>query len=149
MKQLSSYSVNRVYVAASSSELLRAEEWMDRLRHSMYSVTSKWVESIREVGIANPKDAALEDRTRWSLDCLEGVDAAGVLWLLAPEVGSGKGAFFELGYSFAQGKYIIVSGPGSKSSIFSALANEEHESDRDAFLSLMSLRHTVEQARRA
>lgn len=113
-----------VYVAASSEELSRAEHAMSLVRgHEAMQLTSRWVESIRIVGSSNP-DAVKSSRAEWSRECLQDIDAADLVWLLVPSVGHGRGAYCELGYAFATGKQLLVSGDSTQS-IFCSLGHEE------------------------
>jgi nucleoside 2-deoxyribosyltransferase len=121
----------KVYVAGSSAELERAQRWIDALRAEGWTVTSDWPAVIASVGDANPRDASVADRRMWSHDDLRGVDNADVVWLLAPKVGTARGAYFELGYAMACGKHIISSGD-TLQSIFLA-HTREYATDEAAF----------------
>lgn len=123
--------VSSVYVAASSSEMARAKEWINRLRHAGLRVTSTWPEVIASVGSANPRDAADEDRHGWAFQDLTEIDQADLLWFLVPREANGRGAYFESGYARARDKVLILSGD-TKQSVFAALGFE-YEHDVDAF----------------
>ena len=119
----------RVYVAGSSREMDRARAAMDYVRELGGVITFDWVAEIERVGSAN--DGLTDEQRRSSAAAdLEGVEACDVFWLLAPETPS-TGAWVELGIALGlrESIRIIVSGPGSKRSIFSALANIETPSD--------------------
>ncbi len=122
-----------VYVAASSDELARANWAMKKVRTEGWTVASDWVAAIGHAGgVANPTDAPREDRQRWSRTAFGAIDMADALWLLAPEVGHGRGAFVELGFALAQRMPVVVSGSRHASSIFTSLANAEVETDDEA-----------------
>lgn len=127
----------KVYVAGSSKEIQRCSAAMTLLRASGIEVTSTWIESIaRAGGVANPANAHRTDRCAWSLECLEAVDAADVVWLLAPaDDAPTRGAWGELCYAHARAKTIIASG-NTHQSIFCALALVEYYEDSEA-LSLL------------
>ena len=108
-----------VYVAGASSELDKAEHYVNRLRSRGVSISYDWPAAMR----AEPKsDAELSDleRHRYGSDDLLGVRLAQVVWLLAPVVGS-RGCWVELGYALALNRHVIVSGDDGRS-IFTALA---------------------------
>ncbi len=113
-----------VYVAASSDELDRAATAMLAVRNQGWRVAEDWVSTIRQVGVANPADVSRDARRGWSLDALDGVQRAAAVWLLAPEVGHGRGAFVELGFALGLGRRVVVSGPRHACSIFTALGTE-------------------------
>jgi len=120
--------IPRVYVAGSSDEIERAERNIAVLRalstpaHPI-EVVSTWPSLIKAVGAANPADASTADRKAWSLADVAELERATILWLLAPTVGAGRGAYFELGYALALGMTIIASGPTTQS-IFPSLGME-------------------------
>lgn len=122
-----------VYVAASSDEIDRAVRWIAMLRGAGIHVTSSWPEVItrESAGVANPREASVEDRRRWSSQDLNEVQAADVLWMLAPTRASGRGAYYEAGAADALGNVVVASGD-TKQSIFLARATE-FDTDDEAF----------------
>lgn len=129
----------RVYVAGSSDERERAKKWMKALRDAGVEVTSTWVETIdgEQRGVANPHDAPLADRERFALANLSQVGQADVVWMLAPGVGHGRGAYWEGGWGYAMGKMLVSSGmrdgvSNTKQSVFTALGREFAD-DSEAF----------------
>lgn len=127
-----------VYVAASSEEIDRATMAMAALRDRGVVVTSTWPDVIAsQSGVSNPRDADRLDRMRWSVTDLQQVGAAGILWLLSPSNGTGRGAYAELGFAYGcplggeHPRAIVVSGD-TKQSIFSALGYE-FKTDAEAF----------------
>ena len=122
----------RVYVAASSKELERAENAIQALLDLGHSVAHDWPAMIRRVGSANPADASPELNAQWANEDLAELESSEVLWLLMPAEG-GFGAAVELG--FALGKedmHIVVSGPAVRRSIFTSLACAEYATDAEA-----------------
>lgn len=128
----------RVYVAGASREMDRCAAAMALVRELGGTITCDWVEAIRAHGPAN-EGMTDEDRRSFATEDLKGVSDADVLWLLAPE-GASAGAWTELGFALAlrstrarldpaRPMRIVVSGPASARSIFSALADEEIPSD--------------------
>jgi hypothetical protein len=124
----------------------RATFWMAQLAKHGVEVMSTWPALImrRHDGVANPRDASAVDRRLWARDCLNGIDACDVLWLLFPSTPT-VGAFIEGGYAYATDKPIVASGD-TKRSVFGALAHE-FENDYDAF-SFIVARNVKEQNRR-
>lgn len=125
----------RVYIAGSSDELVRALYWSDRLRAAGVDVVSTWPGVIAAVGAANPRDATRAQRRSLSGGCLQELATADVLWMLAPAVGHGRGAYAELGAAHALGKRLVASGD-TLQSVFAAQAIE-YASDEDAFAALV------------
>jgi hypothetical protein len=137
-------SALRIYVAASSGEMERAEKWMAKLRAAGHTVTSSWPEVVRKVGSANPMTAPRELRAQWAMTDLQEVEQSNALWLLLPEKPS-AGAYTEFGFSAAmvagsiRAQQIGVDAPpyfsivsGKETSIFTALV-PHYETDEAAF----------------
>lgn len=124
-----------VYVAGSSDEIDRVDAWSLRLAKAGVNVTSNWTANIKAVGVANPRSATHQDRSRWALSCITGVALCKVLWVMAPSSGHGRGAYFELGYARGCGKRITVSGDTTQS-IFGSVGRE-FLTDADAFAAIM------------
>lgn len=133
----------KIYVAGSSNELERARRWIRELRATGWTITGDWPEVIAAVGDANPRDASEAERWRWSYDDLEAVNRADVVWLLAPAVGTGRGAYCEVGYALACGKHVISSGD-TRQSIFLA-QTKEYATDEAAFGALREARERLRQ----
>lgn len=124
----------RVYIAASSapSEIERVERWAARLTAAGCQVVSTWPRNIKEVGVANPRDATKEQRKEWADTCHDQVTKADTLWLMCPPAGQyTRGAWYELGVACRCGVRVISSGD-TKQSIFTALG-DEYETDEEAF----------------
>jgi hypothetical protein len=133
--------LNKIYVAASSTEIARAGLWMQRLRDAGFEVMSTWIDNIeKQQGNANPRDAAVEHRNAWANTCLEQLGKAGIVWLLAPgpDGGHGRGAYGEFVAARTLRKVLFASGD-TVQSIFGALALEFVE-DIDAFTAIVKLR---------
>ena len=120
----------KVYVAASSRELERAEAAIQALKDLGHTVTHEWPPLVRAVGEANPQGATDDMRYHWAFEDLAGVAAADVFWLLMP-YSEGFGAGVELGYAIASFTPVVVSGP-HKRSIFAACAETVYNTDLDA-----------------
>lgn len=120
----------RVYVAASSVEIDRAQHWMRRLVEAGITVTSTWpVVVAAQSGVGNPRDASLADRAAWSRNDLAEVRDSDVLWFLVPSTASGRGAYMEAGFAHGLGIPIISSGDTAQS-IFLALGRELDTDER-------------------
>jgi nucleoside 2-deoxyribosyltransferase len=119
--------VIRAYVAAASVEIDRAEAFMDLLRRAGVRVTSSWVDSIREIGLANkglPNDIALHA----AKTCLSEIVEADVLVLLVPPPGHGYGSGVELGFALGSEKETILVGDADAMdrSVFFSLGLADH-----------------------
>lgn len=137
--------MTRVYIAASSDEINRAERWSAWLRVRGADVVSTWPACVRAVGAANPHDASRGQRRSWSGGCLLEVATCDVLWLLVPAVGHGRGAYAELGAAHALNKRLVASGDVLQS-VFTAQAEEFH-TDAEAAMAIIGephYRHLVE-----
>jgi len=132
-----------VYVAASSRDIERAELAMNKLRDAGIDVTSTWIDTIRKVGDANPQNATNEQRRSWSGADVAEVMNSDALWLLMPKSPS-FGATFEFGFAFAKGLVTWASGPDHRTSIFTALATHQFDSDEDAFDDIVAFAEHVQ-----
>lgn len=125
-----------VYVAASSTDIDRAERWIGALRANDVIVTSTWPENIRKVGAANPRNATLQQRLAWSFDDFNEIAAATAFWLLVPPLDKPtRGAWIELGAAHIAGKPVICSGD-CRQSIFCSVG-VEFETDEEAFTAVV------------
>jgi hypothetical protein len=121
----------RVYIAASSKEVDRAEYWTTMLLTKNIQVTSTWLEDAKSIGCNRPDDSE-ETRMAAADDCLAGVDTADLVWVMMPITGS-MGAFWEFGYATACQLATCISGANQYASVFSVLAKYKFETDKDAF----------------
>lgn len=122
----------KIYIAAASSEIDRAEKWIKRCQEVGIEVTSTWCATVRKAGAANPADADQLQRRIWATQDLKEVGQADALWFLLPGVGhQTDGAWGELCFAFAKDKWIVLS--GKHHSIFTGLATMIRENDEDAF----------------
>jgi hypothetical protein len=138
----------KIYVAAASSEIERAEKRMAQLKEIGFDVVSTWPEVIRKVGSANPIEASREDRATWAAEDLSQVATAEVLWYLIPESAPTDGANVEFGYALMLGvmsqeaRAAGINAPvyrlltsGKERSIFTALAIH-YKTDEEALTAL-------------
>jgi hypothetical protein len=141
----------KIYVAGASSEIDRAEKWMNACREAGIEVVSTWPKVIREVGSANPMEASREDRAMWAAVDLGEVAHSSVFWLLLPE-STTIGAWIEYGYALFLGAaaeearnlgvpnapvFRILTSSKEKS-IFTALV-PNFTTDEEAFASLKAM----------
>ncbi len=128
----------KIYVAAASSEIDRAEIWINKLREAGLTVVCTWPQTVRNVGHANPPEATQSQRRSWALQDLDEVDSADGFWFLLPSMGHAtSGAWGEWCFAFARGKLLVAS--GKSHSVFVGLADELHETDRQAFDKLVHI----------
>jgi hypothetical protein len=127
----------RVYIAGASAEPERVRAAMGCARAAGLDVTFDWLAMIEAAGAANE---GLDDEQRKLASRLGlcAVEAADIVWLLAPEAPS-CGVWVELGYALGHGISVIVSGRARVRCIFAALATEFDDDDR-------ALEHIVELA---
>lgn len=131
----------RVYIAASSAELVRVHASIATLRKSGVDVVSTWTDVIAATpGGANPVDANKVARLGWSSQDLFEVVTADVMLMLMPRTGATFGGGFESGAAWSHGLHLIFAG-ATKRSVFCS-TGEEFEHDTEA------LAHVIEMARR-
>lgn len=134
--------VEAVYVAASSdpNERTRAQHWIDHLAAAGITCTSPWIKSIEKHGERNPSGAdKLDVRKQVSLENTAAIEAAQILWVLAPPSGVHTcGAWWESGYASALKMPVIYSGIDTERSVFTSLGFE-HKNDLSAFASICRL----------
>lgn len=121
-----------VYLAGSSRELERVLYYAERLESVGLKITLKWWGHVQANGVGNDGLLEVQDQARFALGDLRAIREADIFWLLwSPQK---TGADWEAGYAYAlhsRGEGIssfVVSGKGSSTSIFSALAFRD-ESD--------------------
>jgi len=115
-----------VYVAGSSAEIERARAVMAKLRERGIHVSSTWPEIVAaEGGIANPRDASVEDKKKWALTDVQQAISSQVLWLLMPQGPHSFGAAFEYGFFLAlcpEDEAVHVVSGDHKRTIFTAFS---------------------------
>jgi hypothetical protein len=123
----------KVYVAGSSGERTLVSSFMRRLEAAGHTITKDWTEAVEAKALAGRVDSDLsdEERAMHAQADLDGIDAADVVWLLAPASGS-TGAWVELGYAFGLLTCTVVSG-AHRRTIFGALANQCFDDHESAF----------------
>lgn len=130
----------KLYIAASSSDLVRVRHW-DQIARSVagIEVVSSWLDVVAQVGEANPRDIERARARAWALDDLTDIHRADAVWFLVPPLDQPtRGAWCELGFAQARNKKIIVCSGDVRQSIFCALG-DEYERDEDAFAALCRL----------
>lgn len=119
----------KIYVASSYVNYPEVKRWQHRLKLQGHTISHDWTPSeTPEVSAPSETTLPMAEQRRFALEDLAGVDAADIVWVLAPAQG-GCGCWVELGYALARGKFVIVSG-SARRSIFETLANvyvESHE----------------------
>jgi nucleoside 2-deoxyribosyltransferase len=119
----------RIYIAASSSELDRVKRARGVLQRLGFDVRADWVEQVEQHGgDGNPREAPRDElRAMAESDVAAVRDCDAVLWLL-PRDHKSEGAAFEVGAAYACGVPIFVAGDYRRT-IFSALAYRSALSD--------------------
>lgn len=131
-----------VYVAAGSDEMERAKKWIAALRAKNIPVTCTWPEVIeKEQGVANPREAPLEQKLKWCLKDIQEALSSQILWLLMPTKTS-FGATFEFAFFVAltdkAETMTIVSGDWKKSIFTAFAAPNVFDTDEEAFNTIAS-----------
>lgn len=126
--------IDSVYIAASSQDIDRVKHWTEHLRLAGIAVTSGWVDSIAENdGIANPRNVTRDVRMRYSRQNAEAIDKAHLLWFLMPAADKTTcGAWWEHGYAYKAGKFLVASGVDTERSVFCSFGHE-FKDDMTAF----------------
>ena len=120
----------KIYVAASSAEIARAEDASSFVRKwPGLTLTSHWIDCIQEVGESNP-DTTDETRRAWSEEDLERVLSSDWFWVLLPKEPT-RGLWFEWGFAWAHRIRIVTSGPNRSQSIFTSLSHRHFEKDEE------------------
>jgi hypothetical protein len=130
----------RVYVAAASLEIDRAERAIDDVRKRGWTVTYDWTAEL--AASDKPANVGLSDKERRQIAhaCLDGLRRADVVWVLAPDTWCTAGVWGELVAAIALGESdVVVSGPSSKRTIFASLASAEVDSDEAALAILEAM----------
>lgn len=122
----------RVYIAASSEEVERAEYWTSQLAKRGIVTTSSWLEDAKSPLGCNRVSSTQEERLAAADDCQAGVENADLVWILMPSSHS-MGAFWEFGFATACELATCVSGANQYKSVFSAKAKYTFETDEAAF----------------
>lgn len=125
--------ITKIYLAGASAEIERARMNAQRLRDADIHVVSTWVDVIGKVGAANPRDATVEQLTKWTIRDLEEVKESEVLWLQLPAIDIHTiGAWIELGIAYNEGLTVLMSGVHRP--IFTpVLAHKHFATDDEAF----------------
>lgn len=95
-----------VYVAAASSEVLRAHRVMQAIRKMGFTVTHDWTVPVLKYG---PMGAPPDVLRAEAMADAEGVVTAAMFVFLAP-TGPSTGAWWELGLAMAEGTPVFMSG---------------------------------------
>jgi hypothetical protein len=130
----------RVYVAASSAELVRVCATIAVLKTNGVEVSCTWPDVVATVGDANPLDASKHDRIAWTSQDLREVVSSDVLLMLMPRAGASYGAGFETGAAWSHGLDLVFAGATRRSVFCSTGIEYEHDSE--------AIAHVVEMARR-
>lgn len=125
-----------LYLASPYANASTVKFWIARLREKGVVITHDWTPSDDphthlpelELAIVRQHEIASED--------LKGVDDAEVVWVISAPTG-GTGCWIEMGYAFARGKLVVLSGP--RRTIFTSRADCVFESHEAAFEHILSM----------
>jgi hypothetical protein len=131
----------RIYLAAGSSEIETAEAYAASLRARGHTITHDWMDNVRKVGEANPRDAPIDLKAEWVRLNLDGLNRAKLVWFLLP-VKPSFGLAFELGVAHgiegstlsmgAVDRRLVVSGDW-RATIQTAVAHSRFDTHEEAF----------------
>lgn len=128
----------RAYLAASSRELDRAKLWRDRLTAGGVRVLASWIDNVERVGEANPRTATKQQRLMWATSNIREMQAAQVLWFLAPQPTTPNcGGWYEAGFAYCAAQRVVFSGD-TKQSIYCS-TGLEFDSDEEACLAILGM----------
>jgi len=133
----------KVYVAAASAEIERAERFAREARRLGHEVTHDWMAIVRSQTVSE-SELPRAIRREAATDDIRGVREAEVFIMLVPdEQIASRGIWVELGYAIAARDTtdglcpgIWCVGESARVSIFTELANGVFVSDADALKSL-------------
>lgn len=128
--------MTRIYVAAASTDMDRAEPIMAALRDLGFAIALDWITPMRAAYAAGTFDADLPDidRQRVCLGAYAGVRRADLLWLLAPNENRGSMAWCELACAQNVGIRNIASGAQRRRNVATALCERTFEHDSEALV---------------
>ena len=134
----------RIYLAAASSQVARAERWRDALRSTeKFVVTHDWMAQVRAAqaaGHVTDATLAIDERVVHAKNDWDAVHTADVVWLLLPSPGKfSTGCWVELGMALERQRLvlprstIVLSGENLHACLFTALVPRHYVRDEDAF----------------
>jgi nucleoside 2-deoxyribosyltransferase len=127
----------KVYLAGSSHEWERVNQWSEMLRKfANIGIVSTW--HVQPPDWAGNDSSTPSDIARAAAhNAFQQVDACDVLWLLWPQAKS-FGSYIEFGFAVGRGKRTIVSGIDAVQSIFTSRADVRCDMDFDAYCHVTS-----------
>lgn len=132
--------IERVYIAASTGDMDRAQHWANHLACAGIECASGWLKSVADNGgVANPRGADKEKRAGWSRENRAAIESSQLLWFLVPPVDVvTRGAWWEVGLADALDRIIVCSGQDTEQSVVCALYQEFND-DLTAFATICRL----------
>ncbi len=134
--------MNQIYIAGSSSDLVRVKAAAALAEKAGYNISEKWWETVEKHG-TNPPNASRADKRKWSEQCLRGVAKADIIWVLAPPAGSTIGAWIEFGYAIGSNTKKLTAISGNVSSIFTAMAGICADTDEQALTLIIAAAEVI------
>jgi hypothetical protein len=122
----------RIYLAGSSLEAWTVERYLIGLRAARFEICHEWPASVIASSVPDGK-LPEADRVRIAGDCLRGVLACDLFWLLVPSTPS-TGAWVELGAAAmrAPRPFMVFSGEWRRS-LFTSVADERFDTHDEAY----------------
>lgn len=139
----------KIYVAASSKELERAERIMSALRERGHEITFDWTVPIKARSADGKSDRGLsfEERAFFAGKDANGISTADLFWQLIPTTES-AGAWWEMGYATGlrdsgfKAPHIVVSGEADRC-LFTTLVPHWFAIDAQALAYVLALNPTT------
>lgn len=126
----------RVYIAGASVEAARCKSFGEEVERAGARIAVKWWDDVLAAK-CHDRELSEELRLSFAAKDLNGVHTSDLFWLVVPQDGHGRGAWFEFGAALglrAAGRFspgVIVSGD-CLSSIFTSLAYRQFATHADA-----------------
>jgi hypothetical protein len=137
----------KIYVASAFTNKAVVQHWQAKLREIGVAITHDWTTAEAPPGPGGELTMPLEEQQKHALADVQGVLAADLVWIIAPETG-GCGCWFEMGLAYGDvdggvPRRIVVSGP--RRTIFTSLVGHftTHEEAFEVIKTLTRPSHEV------
>lgn len=120
-----------IYVAGAVAEVQRAAGVIAQLRELGFTITHDWTAQVLAAPDRHERDMETTERQLIALQSMRGAREAGLLILLIPAEGRGRGAWVEFGYALHACVRLITCGDAS-CSVFTELAERNFATDAEA-----------------
>ena len=116
----------KAYVCAAFMDYERARKAMGTLSRRGFTITHDWTVDAER----GPQDDVSPELKRlWASQDINGVKAADVVLVLAPNTLAARGMWVEMGAALAWGKVVFISGPQRLYNVFTSLCDDGCDTD--------------------